>query len=95
MQFFAKYHTNRFHILQLLFRISGSSEKENKLRPKTSTGEFISSNEISFQGKGGPLVSKAKAKLLPHKFYDVFRSKGATVEELKKSYEEHEEQPKP
>ena len=51
MQFFAKYHTNRFHILQLLFRISGSSEKENKSKPKNSAGEFIGSEEIFFEGK--------------------------------------------
>ena len=94
MQFFAKYHTNRFHILQLLFRISGSSEKENKARPKTSAEEFISSNEIYFQRERGPLVLKVKAKLLPHKFYVVLRSKGAMMEELRKNYEEHKEQPK-
>ena len=61
MQFFAKYRTNRFHILQLLFWISGSSEKENKSRPKTSAGEFISSNEIYSQGnRSAGIESRAK-----------------------------------
>ena len=47
----AKCGANRVLKLQLLFWISGSSEKENKSRPKASTREFKSSNEISFQGK--------------------------------------------
>ena len=47
-----------------------------------------------FNEKGSAGI-EGKGKTITHKFYTVFISKGSTVEELGKNYEEHEEQPKP
>ena len=50
--FLPKYRTNRFHRLQLLFWIKRWFRKENILDLKTSTDEFVSSNEVFLQAKG-------------------------------------------
>ena len=58
---FAKYWTNMFRRLKLYFWISGSSEKENKSKPKNSAGEFTGSEEIFYEGKG-PAGIESKGK---------------------------------